>query len=313
MESYEEKNPPDLTIEEVKQKLLYYDPKIDKSDIKFIYHGSNNVYLIKNEFILKIPDKNLLTIIGDRQIEKEVKILSELRNRLNILVPKPIYVSKNSDNHFYLYKNIPGVSLSRVYPKIPYKNKMTIAENLGNIITELHSLQDSFSELIRNLSLNKSSEQYFKSIQSLFTDVTQKILPILTQKQNNWVTNLFDTFFETQKVPIKLVTTHNDLDTSNILVNPKNNYKISGLIDFETFGLGDPILDLLFQKEGTDFHNSVLNHYSRTMNNNFYLRMNFHKKKTCLFYILTGIDYNLPKMKNAGIKLLDFFSKNEFS
>jgi len=102
-------------------------------------------------------------ISSDTRLSGKVKgtVIDELRQKL--IIPNPIYESIDSGNQFYIYEKIPGISLSRIFNKVPQKDKMKIAKQLGKIITELHSLQESHRDLVKKLSLFRSSDQYFQA------------------------------------------------------------------------------------------------------------------------------------------------------
>ncbi|MHA1989877.1 MAG: phosphotransferase family protein [Candidatus Hodarchaeales archaeon] len=305
MESYEENNPPDFSLNEIIKKIEPFDQKVTKKDIKFLYHGSYNVYQLKEDFMIKIPSKVLIRMFGTDFILKEIKKLNYLKNKLDVNIPEPLFTSNNPDDRFYIYKKVPGISLSRLIDMIKPKNLSKIGSQIGQIASNLHSLSEKFPDLLNHLQLDLTYDLYMESIQKLLENSRKKVFSILNNEEIDWVENIFDSFFElTKNSPIKLVTTHNDFDTSNILVNPEEDYNVSGIIDFEEFGLGDPAVDLLFQEEGVKFHRAVLNAYSVNISRNMYKRIDFHKKKNCLYYLLTGIEQNLPKMVLHGKEML---------
>ncbi|MHA1992635.1 MAG: aminoglycoside phosphotransferase family protein [Candidatus Hodarchaeales archaeon] len=305
MISYEENNPPDFSLEEIVGKIKPFDQNVTKNDIKFLYHGSYNVYQLKDEFIIKIPSKILNKMFGTDFILKEIKKLNYLKNKLDIAIPEPIFTSKNTGDRFYIYKKIPGISLSRIFKEISSENLIIIGSQIAEIASNLHSLIEKFPDLLNQLQFDLTYDLYMDSIHKLLENSQNKVFPILNKDEINWINNLFDSFFElTKNSKFNLITTHNDFDTSNILVNPEDDYNVSGIIDFEDFGLGDPTVDLLFQEEGVEFHRAVLNSYSNNISENMFGRIDFHKKKNCLYYLLTGLDQNLPKMVLHGKEML---------
>jgi aminoglycoside phosphotransferase len=310
MESYEENNPSDFSLDEVISKIKIFDDKITKSDIKFLYHGSYNVYGLKEDFMIKIPSKVLIEMFGTDLMSKEVRKLRYLNDKLDVRIPVPLFTSEDQNNLFYIYKKIPGISLSRIFKKISKEILTGIGAQIGEIASNIHLLPKKFPEIKTELQFNTTYEKYIESIVTLYEKARKQVFPILNKKENTWIDNLFNSFFEIEKTTkIDLVTTHNDFDTSNILINPQEDYKVSGIIDFEEFGLGDPAVDLLFQEEGKKFHQAVLSSYSGSNKNGLQQRMDFHKKKGCLYYILTGLDHNLPKMVSHGKEMLEIRMK----
>ena len=305
MNNYEEENPPSYSMDEILDKIRQFDNNMKNEDIKFIYHGSYNVYLLKDKFILKVPDKILIQMFREEFIFNEVNKLHFLKKKLSFPIPDPIFTSEIPSDPFFVYESLPGVSLSKVFKTIPEQYKHRLALNIGKIVSEIHSLGKNYRNLYTSLNLSLNFNQYLDSINMLLNRSRKKVYKLLSQQEINWIETLFEEFnVSINKSVFEFVTTHNDFDSSNILVNPNNQYEITGIIDFEEFGLGDPTVDLLFQDEGLNFHKAVLNNYSGNKDDGFRFRIDFHKKKACLYYILTGLDYSLPKMVEYGKKML---------
>ncbi len=114
---YEENNPADISSDKVYELIEPFFSEINRSDITFFYHGTYNVFLIKNEFFFRFPDKSLYNQIGYNLIQREVQFLNLIRDSVSLEIPNPLFISDDPNNPFVGYKKIPGISLSRVFKK----------------------------------------------------------------------------------------------------------------------------------------------------------------------------------------------------
>ena len=57
MITYEESNPSDVDINHVIKEFSKFIPNISKNEIKFLYHGTYNVFEVKTKYIFRIPDR----------------------------------------------------------------------------------------------------------------------------------------------------------------------------------------------------------------------------------------------------------------
>ncbi len=70
----EENRATDISLAEVIDSLYGFFPDIEENDIKFFYHEAYNVFEVKNQFIIHIPDKAFRNQEGVRLIQNEVKL-----------------------------------------------------------------------------------------------------------------------------------------------------------------------------------------------------------------------------------------------
>ncbi len=305
MNFYEESNPPDMPLSQIMNLIKPYFTQIKEEEVKFLYHGSYNVYEIKEKFIFRFPDKVFFNENGLDLIQREQKILKLIRGNISLQVPKPLYVSSDPINPFVGYKKINGISLSRCFHNTNLEDQKNIAKQLGKFLSELHSL-NVYQKVctIWKSEQGFNSSQYKRYWQDYFEKVKEKAYPLLLSKQKQWVSQIFLNFLEDKKnfdfIPI---VAHRDFDITNIIVNPAT-FEVTGIIDFEETGVYDPAADFLFYNEGTTLLNHLLSHYTGTKDRNLQNRMRFLYCCSGLIYILTGLDYNIPKMIDYGFHLL---------
>jgi aminoglycoside 2''-phosphotransferase len=302
---YEESNPPDISRSEVAILIENFFPDIREREIKFLYHGSYNVFEIKGEYIFRFPDRTFFSEKGFELIQREVQLLDLIRENISLQIPKPIYQPIDPNNPLVGYKKIKGISLSRCFDRTTKADQKSIAIQLGGFLSELHS-----SKIYQKFCTTWKSEQEFDSCQyqsywqEYFQSVQDKVYPLLNTRQKKWVSKIFQDFLDEKKnfefIPCVI---HGDFDTTNILVDPIT-YKVTGIIDFEETGVYDPAGDFIFLDEGEYFLNQLLTNYRGVKDSQLKNRMKFLYSRAGLIYILTGLDYNVPKMVEYGLYLI---------
>lgn len=302
---YEEQNPKDIRINEVKQAIKDFFPEIQETDIRFLYHGSYNVFEVSREYIFRIPDRSLRNQKGIQLIEKEIRILGIIKNLLAYSVPDPIFKRKEGHTPFMGYKKIPGVSLSKCFNDIQGDCKQKLAQYIGSFLSQLHS-SEVLSAYNKLLHTDSSDFQilYKHTWNDEYRKIKSLILPRLDDNQTDWTSRIFDNFLsQIEKYSFKPVLTHGDFDITNILVNP-NSCELTGIIDFEDARLFDPAVDFLFYNEGRKFQQEIFKNYSQTPDEYFHERRKFYYSRSCFPYMIFGIENNIPSLVEAGVELL---------
>ncbi len=304
---YEETNPPSISLSEVMRLLKTCSLNIREHEIRFHYHGSYNVFEVKGGYIFRFPDKVFFGgEKGFNLIQRELKILDLIRENITLQIPKPTYVSTDSNNPFMGYKKINGISLSRCFNRTTKIDQENIAIQLGRFLSELHS-----RKVYQRICTTWKSEQDFNPSQyqcywqNYFKMVQENAYPLLDTQQKKWVSQIFLQFLDEKKnfdfIPCVV---HRDFDTSNVLVDPLT-FEVTGIIDFEETGIYDPAGDFVFYDEGGFFLNHLLANYNGVKDRNFKNRMKFLYCCAGLIYIQTGLEGRIPKMVKYGIQMVN--------
>ncbi|MFX1497024.1 MAG: phosphotransferase family protein [Promethearchaeota archaeon] len=301
---YEESRKADISLSELIDALYVFFHDIEKPDIKFLYHGTYNVFEVKKKYIFRFPDIHLRNIKGVNLIKRELKILNLIEKYVPFTIPDPIYVSVELNYPLIGYDKIDGISLSQCFHKTSKSQKIKIAEQIGQFLSHLHS--DTLRDVVSNdMGENYSSKQYEKEWYEYYNTIQKKIFTLLNSKQKEWLNKLFKKFLdEKENFRFKPTLIHGDFDTSNILIDPKT-FKITGIIDFEDSRIYDPAADFLFFKEGDLFLDHIISSYQHKLDINFKNRMKFIYGRSSLPYITFGLDNEIPEMIKAGFELLE--------
>ena len=306
---YEEKNPADVTIEEVLPYVKEFLPGIEKENIHFFYHGTYNVFDIDQEYILRVADREFRNSKGLEMLRREANILSFLHNLVDVQIPHIHSINEKDIMPFSIYRKISGRSLVFIINNFNKKQKLEIGKEIGKFLSVLHS-EDMKNKYIKNFpewQLKFRNEEefmiYFKNKWISWYEEAQKVVyQHLTNTQNDWLTGVFEEYLNNDSnFVFSPKVSHNDFDTSNILVDPKT-AKMTGVIDFEECDIWDPAVDLLFFDEGKDFLNAILSTYEYSEQNSLLTRMKFFYCRTFIPYLVWGKQHNRPGMIEEGLK-----------
>jgi len=307
MTFFEETRAADIPLTEVIDAIYGFFPDLEKTDIKFFYHGTYNVFEVKNQFIFRIPDKAFRNHKGVKLIKNELKILHHIQKYVSVAIPDPIYLSIDPDCPLMGYEKIEGIPLSKCYYRTSNNEKIKIAKEVSKFLSDLHSdelLKDAISKQIVEPTF--SCEIYQKNWEKYLEKIKLTIFKSMNSNQKKWITNLFNSFFnEKENFNFKYTIVHGDFDTSNILVNEKT-FEITGIVDFEESRIYDPAVDSLFYEEGDIFLRELLSNYKGLLETNFEQRMKFLYGRSSLGYIEFGAENDLPNMIEAGFQKLNF-------
>jgi len=305
MTFFEENRAADISLAEVIDSFYGFFPDIEENDVKFLYHGTYNVFEVKNRYIFRIPDKVFRNQKGVKLIQNELKMLQQVQNYVSVTIPNILYISIDPDCPLMGYEKIDGIPLSKCYYKTSKREKLQIAKEISIFLSELHS-DELLNEVIRNtlIDITFSCERYREKWEKYFEKIQVSLFNSMNSTQKRWITNLFNTFLnEKENFNFKYTIIHGDFDTSNILIDPKS-LKITGIVDFEESRIYDPAADFLFYDEGNDFLKEILSNYKGEIDRSFENRMKFLYGRSCLAYIEFGMKHNIPDMIEAGFQLL---------
>ena len=300
---FENQRDPDFTSSQAINLIKPYYDSVTENKLLFLHHGTFNVYEVDN-YIFRIPDKTLYNRKGWNLIRREVNNLNFVRNNLTITVPKPEFISTDPSKPLVGYVKIPGQSLDKLWKFITGEKIISIAKELGLFLAQFHSSTMQKHYVSRFNVVPLTQDDIARDFKEIFDRVKNIIYPMITNSLQKHLEALFTDYLDNfDKCRFTPCVTHQDFDTSNILIDPES-YKISGIIDFEDMNLGDPAYDLVFIAQGRSFSDTLLSNYANK--DEFLLkRISFYYQRTGIPYLLYGIDHNLPDMIKYGKYMLN--------
>ncbi len=174
---------------------------------------------------------------------RQSRFLPRLASHLPIAVPMPTW-----DGDAITYRKLEGQPLTP--QMLECLNKAEIATGIAGFLSALHSL--SVDDAIRWGVPAKSRTAQLLS-------AADRVLPLIPANLRNAARAWRDRFVE---LPHPEVPIHGDLWYENILLDPQSG-RISGVLDFDQAGIGDPAWDLATQLHcGRDLAEFVFNAYA---------------------------------------------------
>ena len=191
---FEENRKQDISLSEVLDSLYVFFHDIEKEEVKFLYHGTYNVFEVKNRFIFRFPDIHFRNTNGVKLIEREIRTLNVIEGYVTFSIPDPVYISTDPDNPFVGYEKIQGTRLSQCFEKTSKNQKEKIGKQIGFFLSQLHS--DKLHDIILNETKQSySSNQYKKEWSNYYQEIQNTIFPIMNSTQKGWLNKLFTKFF----------------------------------------------------------------------------------------------------------------------
>lgn len=300
--NFENDRSSDFSISNAVSLIKPYYNNVSEAKLTFLHHGTFNVYEVDN-YIFRIPDKTLYNIKGYEIIQKEIKKLHFLHNQFSFKIPNPVFVSDNPDYPLVGYEKVPGLALEKIWDKIPENMYSFIAKDIASFLNELHS-KKILTTFLNDFNEKKLSDQDIKhSFETIFEKVKEKVYLIISEQSRLFLKDIFENFFSLfDKNTFIPCVTHQDFDVSNILVDP-NSFRVTGIIDFEDMGIGDPAYDLVFIDQKKDFFKSLLINYTH-IDATIEQRILFYYQRIAIPYFLYGIENNVQEMIDYGHYLL---------
>ena len=211
------------------------------------------------------------------ELEAITPIILELGDHLTLLTPSYELQGDWRGLPFVGYPKIPGDPLVAATLE-RHSHPQALCAQIGSFLTELHSfplarLREEFPNATENPWLTAAIE---------FTSrCREDVLPSLPSKLSNRIQEEFDQFLAALEAnPLKAVLIHGDLEPAHILLDDTTD-KISGIIDFDDGGIGDPAWDmrLLLRYYGAARLKEILSHYSAcAVDDFFWRRVQYYKR-----------------------------------
>jgi aminoglycoside 2''-phosphotransferase len=199
----------------------------------------NDVLLVNEEFVFRFPRYGE----GIRSLQTEVVILRYIAGRVPLAVPDPLYVNADAQavgRAFMGYRMIPGEILWRevVAGLRDMRLLRDMAVQLAGFLHDLHHLP--FTSLGLDLPVQDTGHVWAQ----MYADFRQHLFPFMRPDARAWVNDHFETYLSDPSMQaFEPSLRHGDFGPSNLLYNP-GTWRISGIIDFDSAGVGDPALDL---------------------------------------------------------------------
>jgi aminoglycoside 2''-phosphotransferase len=236
----------------------------------------NDVIVINHEVVFRFAR-------GDEGIEmfaRENRFLDTVRPHLSIPIPDPIYASRDA----MAYRRLPGEAIRRdQLASLDEATQQRIADDIAGVLRELHRVP--VDQSVPPTGAPTTRETWLK----LQAYIEQHAYPRLMTHQRAWAEELFercvgDPGFLTSDACF----VHGDLGFYHLLFDQAT-WRLSGLIDFGTAGVGDPAIDVapLLQAWGASFVGRLAGVYPEVTE--YLPRARFYAQGIELMWAATGL------------------------
>ena len=199
----------------------------------------NDILVINQSFIFRFARYEA----SIENLAAEARLLKAIGAELPLAIPNPAYVNLKATpavKVFMGYRLVPGEPLWRNRLLAMTDNQILerIANQLGDFLTTMHHLPiHDFTDELRG-------QDGLEEWTSLYVDIQQHLFPLMRPEARTEVSHHFEAYLhQAQLQKYELCLRHGDFGPSNILYEPQTS-KITGIIDFDSAGLGDPAIDI---------------------------------------------------------------------
>jgi hygromycin-B 7''-O-kinase len=210
-------------------EVILSQHQVEKKTVQRISNGSNALFDIDNEYIVKLVPPN-----WDYQGMSELASLTllnraEYSKNLSLAVPKMIGFGR-VDNWFYvIMTKLKGLSMATVWPELNTTQKLPLVKQLGHFMTELHQIT-SAQAFTPDPSLNVDWPEYIKGLisDSVPRHARKGVSPELITQISDYLQAADSDFNDSHAVFI-----HMDLHPWNLMVEKQHgHYRLCGVVDF---------------------------------------------------------------------------------
>ncbi len=213
--------------------------KIDSAELHTTDGQFNDIVFINDDLIFRYPRTPQVA----ESYTIQTLLLTYLQGKLPLSIPCPLYTATADvpwQQRFFGYRHIPGKPLYREALAV-IRDPLALqdmATQLAAFLLTLHRLAPV------DLPVDLPVRDGIGDWEALYIGFQETLFAYMRPQARRWVMGNFESFLNNpSRFTYHPVLRHGDFGGSNILYNPQTN-RISGVIDFESLGLGDPATDV---------------------------------------------------------------------
>lgn len=216
-------------------------PELQGADVRMVEQGGqfNDALIIDDELIIRFPRY----AEGVETMRREVAFLYAIRGQTTLPVPDPVYANLDDaplGEAFMGYRLLAGKPLWRtaVLAQTDEKILDRWAQQLAGFLRELHGITpEAFAG-------TWTVVDGLEAWQRMYGEIQRHLLPMMRPDARQTVSAHFESFLDDSTLhKFTPAPRHGDFGSGNILTDATG-VEISGVIDFEFAGIGDPALDI---------------------------------------------------------------------
>jgi aminoglycoside 2''-phosphotransferase len=262
-------------------------------------------FAVEPDCIFRFPRRD--EIADD--LRKEVRLLPELAERVSFDIPRFEWRGRHSGRPFVGYRRVPGRPLRSTDIAMSgpgsSQSRASARERLAQTLAELHGFPKRRAGEL--LQIRDAVTSWTEAQQALRSQTEERVLPLLSPGLRAGVVRASDRF-QAEGLPhfSHPVLVHADLGMEHVLVEEDTGL-CTGLIDFETATLGDPVIDFvgLWNAHGKEVTGDVLARYGGPHDSGFGERLHFYQWMGSVHAILHGLRAQDDAIVRDGIETLE--------
>jgi len=270
-------------------------PRLHLDSVTMIPTGWDHIVLELNEQIIFRFPRYLSTAKG---LQREVRLLSYLQNRLTVSIPDYKYVGK----HHILagYRRISGAPLTHGGYRLNWTRELS--RGLARFLKQLHTTRIT-PKVSRTIPTEgpREREKILHNHHRRIKALTYKYLDNKTRKlSETLLRNTAETFRTENYKPVLI---HGDLTDRNMLVDPTTG-RLKGILDWNDARITDPAIDFcgLFEVN-RHLGQQTLSRYGER-SKDFLERIEIYWRMLPYFEILDGVSFKNKQRRDQGVSRL---------
>jgi aminoglycoside 2''-phosphotransferase len=261
----------------------------------------STAYLVNDAYIFRFPKRAEVRV----NLQKEIFVLPKIKSSLQVLLPDFQFIAR--DTSFVGYPKIDGRFLeSTVYAALNSQKQKAFQQDIARFLNTVHAFN------LAELAESGLETLDFKAMyQYEFEEIQQLVFPILTDKEKDAVTELFEAYLNDKNnfnyTPVLL---HNDLSNDHILIDNQTD-TLKGIIDFGDVAIGDPDYDLMYLAGdyGGDFLTDLLHYYPHSDVDRLKNKIKFFQFAQLFQDIVSAIEDNKKRaIKNSYLSVKNWLN-----
>ncbi len=254
----------EISVDAARKDIEKNFPDFKVEQIEYLSQGMGSVaFLVNGELVFRFAKNDK----ADASIQKEIKILPLIQERVDLAVPKFEYAGKQRNKLGMVgYKMIEGTKLEkRNLADFDGKIDPKIVEQLAIFFRQLHSTD---AKVVEAVGLHR--ENIHSRYENELMDARDYIFPLLdqaypkdVQQIKNYIEQLFAGYLnDEENFKYTPAVLHGDLEAEHIIFN-KESRKVTGIIDWGAALISDPDYDLFrpYSHYGSEFIEEFLKYY----------------------------------------------------
>lgn len=221
----------DLDLSAIKDLIQLHFPAA--KDLSFhekdLGGTQNHIFRLGDDLYLRLPRME-----GDTQILTEARWMEYIRPHVSIKLPIPEFVGSSSESYpavWAIYRWISGETVT----SLSSEEELHLSDDLADFIQTLHQLSvpdDAPS----------AGRKPIRELESHIRQCIQECAPYFSKEDLDKMLQVLEEGLQAKPWDGKRVFIHADLLPTNLLLKDG---KLEAILDFGSFGAGDPAFDLL--------------------------------------------------------------------